>query len=66
MFISAKSGDITKAPTILEDVKYVVSYDKVGGSPLFVVMEHGNAVLLSVAGDKEFDSILNELGVRRK
>ena len=62
MFVAVKQGDILTKPVKLDDAKFLVGYAREGGSPLFAIMEHAGAVLLSSPGEKEFDEIMRISG----
>lgn len=63
MYFKVKRGDILADTESISDARVLVGYAKEGGSPLFVIMEHGGAVLLSTSGDKEFQETLKGLGI---
>lgn len=63
MFLKLKKGDILSDVEFAPDTKVLVGYAKEGGNALFIIMEHGNSVLLSTSGDPEFNDTLTSLGI---
>ena len=59
MFFIAKEGDILAKPIEINDAKVLIGYEKEGGSPLFVVLEHNGKVSLAAHGEENFEEILN-------
>ena len=59
MYVVAKQNSILEKPTEIKDAKAVIGYSEEGGSPLFVIMEHGGKTCLSVHGDKNFEEVLD-------
>ena len=58
MFFTVREKNILTAPTKIEDAKVLVGYEKEGGSPLFVVLEHNSKVTLTVSGEDNFEEVL--------
>jgi hypothetical protein len=58
MFFDVREGNILTKPTKIKDAKVLVGYEKEGGSPLFVVLEHNGKVTLTVSGEDKFEEIL--------
>lgn len=63
MLLKVKRGDILSPTEDIQRARVVVGYSKDGTKPLFVIMEHGNAILLSTSNDPEFNETLKGLGV---
>jgi uncharacterized protein YuzE len=62
MYLKVKQGDILSDAQGM-DAKVLVAYDKEGGIPLFVIMDHGGAVYLCSSNDKEFPQVLRDIGL---
>ena len=63
MFFVAQEGSILAKPTEIKDAKVLVGYEKEGGSPLFVVLEHNGKVSLTAHGEENFEEILKLVDV---
>ena len=63
MELVVKKGNILSEPERVPDIFAAVGYTKEGGSPLFIIREHGGVVLLMIAEDEGFEEALKLLGI---
>ena len=65
MKIVTKSGDIFTPEVVTNDVSVAVGYSD-SGKALFVMKQHGDAVMFMTADDPSFNAVLSTLGLTCK